>query len=63
MLDMEAASTKEVLRIHYGSKKYQTPGHVVITFTAEGSVARMEEEMEIKLCATEKRELQYSTSK
>ena len=44
-------------------KKCETPDHGVTTLSAEGSVARMEEEMKMKSHATQTRELQCSTSK
>ena len=43
--------------------KCEIPGHGVTTFSAEVSVARIEEEMKIKLHVTQTRELQDSTSK
>ena len=45
------------------SKKCKIPGHGVTTFSTEGSLARMEEEMKIKLCATQTKELQESMRK
>ena len=43
--------------------KCETQGHGVKTFSVEGSVASVEEEMKLKLRATHTRELQDSVSK
>ena len=43
--------------------KCEMPGRGVTTFSAEGPVARMEEEIKIKLHATQTRKLQDSMSK
>ena len=43
--------------------KCEITGQGVTTFSAEGSIARMEDEMKIKLYSTQTRELQESLSK